>query len=229
MAKKAQARRQGHSGAPAWAWLLAGLLVGALVFLGYRQYQVMMADAPQVNQPQAGASQSDNPDKNVEPPASGVEDGVLDTDYSFYDVLPTQETVAVEDETAGDADAADSTPGNSDATATNSANADSANPNMATASTAEPTNTSAAPAQTTEAGTSRYLLQAGAFERSADADDLKARIALSGEAARVETAEINGKTYYRVRLGPYNDAAAAERARANLAGQGIRADRIAVK
>jgi cell division septation protein DedD len=213
MAKKAQARRQGSSGAPLWAWLLAGLLVGALVFLGYRQYQVMMADAPAVNQPQAGASPSDNPDKNVEPPASGVEDGVLDTDYSFYDVLPTQETVAVEDETGGDVDAADATTGPSDVTATNSANADAA----------------AAPGPATEANTSRFLLQAGAFERSADADDLKARIALSGEAARVETAEINGKTYYRVRLGPYNDAAAAERARANLAGQGIPADRIAVK
>jgi cell division protein FtsN len=227
MAKKAQARRQGSSGAPLWAWLLAGLLVGALVFLGYRQYQVMMADAPVVNQPQAGASPSDNPDKNVEPPASGVEDGVLDTDYSFYDVLPTQETVAVEDETAGDVDAADATSGPSDATATNSANADAANPTTGTS--ANPANAAAAPGPATEANTSRFLLQAGAFERSADADDLKARIALSGEAARVETAEINGKTYYRVRLGPYNDAAAAERARANLAGQGIRADRIAVK
>jgi cell division protein FtsN len=229
MAKKAQARRQGSSGAPLWAWLLAGLLVGALVFLGYRQYQVMMADAPAVNQPQVGASPSDNPDKNVEPPASGVEDGVLDTDYSFYDVLPTQETVAVEDETVGDVDAADATSGPSDLSATDSANADAVNPSTAAGTTANPANAAAAPEPATGANTSRFLLQAGAFERSADADDLKARIALSGEAARVETAEINGKTYYRVRLGPYNDAAAAERARANLAGQGIRADRIALK
>jgi cell division protein FtsN len=153
----------------------------------------------------------------------------LDTDYSFYDVLPTQETVAVEDETGGDVDAADATTGPSDVTATNSANADAANPNTATGTTANPANAAAAPGSATEANTGRFLLQAGAFERSADADDLKARIALSGEAARVETAEINGKTYYRVRLGPYNDAAAAERARANLAGQGIRADRIALK
>ena len=36
------------------------------------------------------------PSLGVEPPASGTDDdGVLDTDYSFYDVLPTQETVDV--------------------------------------------------------------------------------------------------------------------------------------
>lgn len=221
MAKKAQARRQGSSGAPPWAWLLAGLLVGALAYLGYRQYQVMMADAPVGDQPQAGASQSDNPDKNVEPPASGVEDGVLDTDYSFYDVLPTQETVDVESEApaAGSEDglAVETQPSESDTASTKPAEPASA------------TTTTPAASKEATAASNRYLLQAGAFERSADADDLKARIALSGEAAWVETAEINGKTYYRVRLGPYTDAAAAERARANLAGQGIRADRIAVK
>lgn len=205
MAKKAQARRQKSQSTPAWAWLLAGLLVGALVFLGYRQYQVMMADEPVAIQPQAGSGKNDDPEKNVEPPASGVEDGVLDTDYSFYDVLPTQETVEVEDSAATEP-------------------SDKASAPEPAATPAEPQNTAA-----TAPVSRRYLLQAGAFERSADADDLKARIALSGEAARVESAEVNGKTMYRVRLGPYNDATAAERARANLAGQGIRADRIEVK
>jgi cell division protein FtsN len=75
----------------------------------------------------------------------------------------------------------------------------------------------------------RYLLQAGAFERSADADDLKARIALAGETARVETAEVNGKTMYRVRLGPYPNVRAAEAAKANLAGIGIAAASIKIK
>lgn len=206
MAKKAQARRQKSQGTPAWAWLLAGLLVGALVFLGYRQYQVMMADEPATVQPQAGAGKNEDPEKNVEPPASGVEDGVLDTDYSFYDVLPTQETVAVDDPTQA------------------AAPDQAAGPEPAATPPAAPQNSAAAAPVSR-----RYLLQAGAFERSADADDLKARIALSGEAARVEPAEVNGKTMYRVRLGPYNDAAAAERARANLAGQGIRADSIAIQ
>jgi cell division protein FtsN len=205
MAKKAQARRQKSQSTPAWAWLLAGLLVGALVFLGYRQYQVMMADEPVAIQPQAGSGKNEDPEKNVEPPASGVEDGVLDTDYSFYDVLPTQETVEVEDSAAAES-------------------SDKATAPEPAATPAEPQNTAA-----TAPVSRRYLLQAGAFERSADADDLKARIALSGEAARVESAEVNGKTMYRVRLGPYNDATAAERARANLAGQGIRADSIAIQ
>ena len=32
MAKKVQARRQGSKGTPAWAWLMAGLLIGALAY-----------------------------------------------------------------------------------------------------------------------------------------------------------------------------------------------------
>jgi cell division protein FtsN len=86
-----------------------------------------------------------------------------------------------------------------------------------------------APEKTPAADASRYLLQAGSFERSADADDLKARIALSGEPAHVEQAEVNGKTMYRVRLGPYADVGAANAAKANLAGQGINAVNIKIK
>ena len=198
MAKRRQPRRQGHNSTPLWTWLLVGLFVGALGYFGYRQYLLMTDSPPEI--PTLGQAAHDDKDSRQAhgPAASAEQDGVLDTDYSFYDVLPTEESMDIP-VTGGQA----------------------------------PETPSAAPSTTPEtkpiADTSRYLLQAGSFERAADADDLKARIALSGEAAHVETAEVNGKTMHRVRLGPYADIKAANAAKANLAGQGINAVSIKIQ
>lgn len=69
----------------------------------------------------------------------------------------------------------------------------------------------------------RYLIQAGAFRSATDADALKARIALTGEVARVESAQIEGGTLYRVRLGPYPNASALAAAKQALGSHGIEA------
>jgi cell division protein FtsN len=69
----------------------------------------------------------------------------------------------------------------------------------------------------------RYLIQAGAFRSLADADALKARIALTGEVARVEPAQVNGDTIYRVRLGPYPNASTLAAAKQALGSHGIEA------
>ena len=73
----------------------------------------------------------------------------------------------------------------------------------------------------------RYLLQAGAFGASGDAEATKAKIALLGLNARVESAQIDGKTVYRVRMGPYGSASDLAEAKAKLAGGGLPA--MAVK
>jgi cell division protein FtsN len=73
----------------------------------------------------------------------------------------------------------------------------------------------------------RYLIQAGAFRSLADADAVKARIALTGELARVESAQIEGGTIYRVRLGPYPNAGALAAAKQALASHGI--DAVAIR
>ena len=80
----------------------------------------------------------------------------------------------------------------------------------------------ATPPQETTDGV-RYLLQAGAFRSAADAEALKARIALTGEVARVESAEIEGGTIHRVRLGPYPNAGSLAAAKQALDSHGIQA------
>jgi len=66
-----------------------------------------------------------------------------------------------------------------------------------------------------------YILQAGAFGASGDAEAVKARIALLGLGARVESAQISGKTVYRVRMGPYATASELAEAKRKLAGGGL--------
>ncbi|TZF89960.1 SPOR domain-containing protein [Cognatilysobacter lacus] len=68
-----------------------------------------------------------------------------------------------------------------------------------------------------------YLLQAGAFQASGQAEELKARIALLGLGARVESAQIGGKTVYRVRMGPYGTAGELAEAKRKLAAGGLSA------
>ncbi|MGV8940688.1 MAG: SPOR domain-containing protein [Lysobacter sp.] len=76
---------------------------------------------------------------------------------------------------------------------------------------------------------SRYLLQAGAFQASGPAEELKARIAMIGLSARVESAQINGNTVYRVRMGPYGTASDLADAKRKLANSGLAAMAIKVQ
>jgi cell division protein FtsN len=71
-----------------------------------------------------------------------------------------------------------------------------------------------------------YMLQAGAFRASPDAEGMKARLALLGLEARVIPAEINGQPMYRVRIGPFAQQEEANRARQRLADGGIDASVI---
>jgi cell division protein FtsN len=60
-------------------------------------------------------------------------------------------------------------------------------------------------------------LQAGAFQKSSDADNLKARLALAGLEAQIQTATLSDSSvWHRVRLGPYATTAELDRARAVL-------------
>ncbi|WMJ71382.1 SPOR domain-containing protein [Stenotrophomonas sp. 24(2023)] len=81
----------------------------------------------------------------------------------------------------------------------------------------------ATPAATAPADNARYILQAGAFGASGDAEATKAKLAMMGLAARVESAQINGKMVYRVRMGPYGSASELAEAKQKLDGTGLQA------
>ncbi len=104
--------------------------------------------------------------------------------------------------------------------------APAATPATAAATTApKPAATAAAtPAAADPAASNvRYILQAGAFGASGDAEATKAKLAMIGLAARVESAQINGKTVYRVRMGPYGSAGELAEAKQKLDGTGLQA------
>lgn len=62
-----------------------------------------------------------------------------------------------------------------------------------------------------------YLLQAGSFRSLEQADQLKAKLALLGLQADIQTVTINNKeTWHRVRVGPFTDLDALNSARARL-------------
>jgi cell division protein FtsN len=67
-----------------------------------------------------------------------------------------------------------------------------------------------------------YWLQAGAFADEKEADNQKAKIALTGLEANVRAVDVPGRgTLYRVRLGPYQSVDDANRMKATLARNGV--------
>jgi cell division protein FtsN len=56
-----------------------------------------------------------------------------------------------------------------------------------------------------------YFIQVGAFARPDEAEQLRAKLALSGLTARITEREQSGRIMYRVRLGPYDVREDAER------------------
>lgn len=67
-----------------------------------------------------------------------------------------------------------------------------------------------------------HLLQAGSFPKVDDAEKLKAKLALLGVEASIQSAAIPDKgTWYRVRLGPYKSEEELNRARSFLKQNGV--------
>lgn len=67
----------------------------------------------------------------------------------------------------------------------------------------------------------RYVLQAASFRNAGDAESLKAKLALLGQRASVQTVAINGQDYFRVRVGPFADLRELDVARGVLEANGL--------
>lgn len=201
-----QAVRNG--GAPGWmlfgGGLIAGVALCALAVWGGYAPSLRRHDQPQPN-PQATAPQASAP---------GIADQSAKSDdkptYDFYSVLPEKEVVIPDAQLSAQARAEQQKA------------AAAGTPATAPAMPAPP-----APANAGASGGDGYLLQVGSFPNNADADAMKAKLALQGFSASVQPVTINGQTWNRVRLGPFASATDLEAAKQRLNVAGIHA--IALK
>jgi cell division protein FtsN len=75
-----------------------------------------------------------------------------------------------------------------------------------------------------------FYLQVGSFQTEAEADNLKAKLALLGVEAVIQTATLPEKgVWHRVRVGPYSDIQDVNHIRATLAQNSIESTLIKVK
>jgi len=82
----------------------------------------------------------------------------------------------------------------------------------------------------TAAAGETFFLQAGAFQNAKDADTLRARLALLGIEARIQTATLPDKgIWHRVRVGPYTSVAELDRTRDTLKQNGVETTLIKVR
>ena len=242
---KSQARRNQNNGIPGWAWLIAGLLLGIVVLLATPRF--LKSDAadgffrPKPN-PDAEPAVSDTAeDDDVIVPddtgdaATASADGAKpkETTFDFYTLLPGEEVAMSDAELAAsereEAARIEAQRAQEQREQAGTPAPPAPAPATATAAT-EPASTPVAPvapAQPTD--DARYILQAGAFGASGDAEAVKAKIALLGLSARVESAQISGKTVYRVRMGPYGSAGELAEAKRKLGSGGLPAMAIKAK
>ncbi|HET7126503.1 MAG TPA: SPOR domain-containing protein [Lysobacter sp.] len=240
---KSQARRNSgnRGGMPGWAWLVLGVIITLAAVLFLPRY-LKNGDGDGFFRPRANPDaqpMAESPDEDEGVVADGAQAAATDAaakdkdgDFDFYTLLPGNE-VALSDAQLAAAEKEEQ------ARAQRAAQADDDGAALPQPLPETPTTTdkpaptqvaNATPAPAANTGNDTpYLLQAGAFGASGDAEAVKAKIALLGLNARVESASIGGKTVYRVRMGPYGTASELATAKDKLANGGLPALAIKVK
>ena len=207
MAAKKNGRQATRGGGgnqkPAWLWVLVGMLlgIGLMLLVLVKDWAPLLRkkNLPQPNPEASAPHESDPPVAEAKPKKN----------YDFYQVLPEAEVVIPDAELSAKAKAEQQAQARTNPTATPTT------PNPAQSTPATP------------ATAGRYILQAGSYPDPKAADEAKAKLALAGFSAQIQPVTINGKTWHRVRIGPYASASDLESAKKNLADSGINA--IALK
>ena len=68
-----------------------------------------------------------------------------------------------------------------------------------------------------------YLLQIASFRNRPDAEELKAQIAFSGQIAFIQSIDVNGTEWHRVRVGPFDSSREADKQKRQLEQSGHKA------
>ena len=74
-----------------------------------------------------------------------------------------------------------------------------------------------------------YFVQAGSFGSQSSADAQRAKLAMLGWEARVSEREQNGRTVFRVRVGPFTKRDDAEQLKGKLEGAGVESALVRVQ
>lgn len=203
-----QAVRNGGSGFPGWALFLAGVVVGLILFAFASRHlpSLRRADQPQAN-PNAVAQPGSSPGIAASSSAAATA-----SQFDFYKVLPEKEVVIPNAELSAMAKAEQQKA----AAANNTSTAAPAAASVATTNTSNTSNT-----ETASSGS--YVLQVGAYPDSGAADATKAKLALQGFTAHVQTISLDGKTWNRVRVGPFATATELQAMQKKLQAAGFHA------
>ena len=236
--KGRQAVRNNSGGMPGWGWAVIGILIGAVLMFAMRGHLPMAPrgnEGPQPN-PQATAQHGSDAGAAANESTSATDNtpAPKKPQYDFYSVLSEKE-VRIPDaviSAQAKAEQQQKQQAAQQAAQAQAAQQAAAQKAAATAPAAVTENVAAAPESAVKASTppaagNGYLLQVGAFPSAADAETLKAKLAMQGFVANVASVSVNGQTYNRVRLGPFHSATELESTKQRLASAGINA--IALK
>ncbi|MCX7513419.1 SPOR domain-containing protein [Frateuria hangzhouensis] len=219
--KGRQAVRNRKGGFPGWGWAVIGIAAGVIAMVMLTRHS-MLPMAPSGPQPNPQATAQGGGDKGLAP----AESAPKKPQYDFYSVLSEKEVRIPDEQISAQARAEQQQKQQAaqQAQAAAAARQQAANTPAAVSQDIQAAPATAVPPPAAGSG---YLLQVGAFPAAADAEALKAKLALQGFVANVQTVQVGGQTFHRVRLGPYRSATELESVQNRLAGAGYKA--IALK
>jgi len=210
--RKAPAKKK--SGGGTLIGIFIGLILGVVAALGVAWY-INKAPMPFVNKTQNGAPMPPETPKGADKGQAPADKAQAAPQAAAPMALPGKPGDPVPDKPRFDFYKI--LPGNADAVP-----APEAKPDAKTAKETKDAKDGAAAKEP-------VFLQAGSFQKSGDADNQKASLAMLGVEATVQQVMVGDKVWFRVRLGPYTKIDEVNKVRAELAKAGIEAAVVKTK
>jgi cell division protein FtsN len=184
--RPASTRRRGPT--PGWVWMFAGVVVGLAVAAA-----LYLQGADRMGQDPGWLTRSEERPAAPPPkPAAAPADAASERSrFQFYELLPRDEVRIP----AAAAPPPPRTPV----------------PAAAPAAALVPAPGPTAEQQPRPETASRVMLQTGSFRQFQQADEMKARLAMMGLQASIREVRVDGQTFHRVYLGPFDNEAVADR------------------
>lgn len=200
-----KARRRG--GGSCGFWFVFGAVLG-----GFGVGLFLMLRTPIQAPPEAVAAAAAAKVEKAEAPKSAVP-----TRFSFHDILPELEVVVSDNELSKP------DPKKPEEKKPEEKKPEEKKPEEKKAEVAKKPEDKKA-----DAAAGSYMLQVASLRTAADAERLKAELAIQGIQVKVQTVTVNGKdTYHRLQAGPYQGKQAVNDARSQLKTKGM--DPIPIK